>query len=460
MMENHASPLLNLPMEILHKICVHVVHQVESDLDIAAEVARCGVARDGVVPWQYSFPLVIHLYDFSLTSRVIRAIVEPLMYEKLLLNFSHRGHVHDGLKYLCDHPDVARRVKGVIATASTAVGLFGGGGAQFILDEARKKGFSLPDDKSLYTAEDYPAPFPRNVHQIAIDLALSYTPNVQSFVIWDYHIGFRLGDWLPPTLTFDSLHYLELRTDQSNGSMNMTHSLAVLSLLRHTPFIDTLRIQGYSSIDTEPRMWEFLPHLTVLDFDLGEYLGPRDPRFIGMHCKKLESFRYVSSQADLQLRMWPTRRRPRRGPTTPQDILEGLLPLKDTLRSLVLDLTDLTCVSGMADCLHLLSHFTGLQELQLYLDNMPTDDENLFIKHLPHNLERLGLVGLDSHSRAYYAARKLGEWVKAGGFQKLREIWWLSDQENLLSPKETIDAAFLNTNVACRASYAGLSRWH
>ncbi|KAK4221134.1 hypothetical protein QBC38DRAFT_492674 [Podospora fimiseda] len=493
---NLEPPLLNLPIEVLHDICRHLLNpQLDTtcalpeycDPDYALAQEFREKAERKLPPWWHSSPMFLALSPLQRTCRSLNTIVEPFLYEHISLSFWEDRRSLSLLRRLSHRPDLGSFVKR-LDISGTLWGLRAQADLESYLREAKRLGWKIPEARLKQQVFNHEMPMAWFTQELAVDLILAHVPKLEALRIHhENKAGHEYGVCLPRDIQFNSLRHIE--HSQHNGLEGATPS-RLIRILEHAPRVETLLLTGHQSFRSQEEansFWMALPELKVIEFDeAGDFLG-NDPVAISMFCPKLKSFRFshaTSSSAWINandISMYQLKRLL----TTPTQILKGLYPLRERLRHLDFDLSILTInkaappdpnVSTLnprktRHLLHkdlaILCEFVGLEQLRLQFGQRQNPiqwispiNDGFLVDCLPPNIKQLEIFQILQSTPLI----KLADSIKNGSFPLLKEVWYNvihQDPQRVISTTIKIGNAFRESGIeALQSAEFGGPKWY
>ncbi|KAK3986128.1 hypothetical protein QBC44DRAFT_403123 [Cladorrhinum sp. PSN332] len=445
-----SSPLLNVPAEIIHNICEKIINSAECVQSGNYAPPGCPIKE---APWWFALPGYPALINLRLACTSLAAIAEPFMYQRLHLQFRDPSKNEAALKKLTRHPELASRIKRLAVSTWYQKGdKFDG---SYLLGEAARLKCQVPvgamSDLKAGVKDIWA--WGEMLQALTIDLAMVHAPGIEELVLYYDNEDLQLGRWVPGGFELGSLRHVKIYVGQNWES----ESLLFRNFLPWcTPKLETLLIQRYkmTAEDYECLFWAPCDNLRALDLDEIICISPQEVAGIVEAAPLLESFRCTWHWDHLQSQI----------PTTPCNILEGLYPLRETLRHLDLDLMLLTQAEEPREDFNLLPEFTGLHRLQINFRgafNTPKtySDSKFLVECLPPNIKTLSLLrmtySLDD------SMEELAQAIKAGRFPALKEIWFPKNwQDPGESDAEAVEKFFEGTDVSVRENDWDGQMWY
>ncbi|KAK3331600.1 hypothetical protein B0T19DRAFT_397438 [Cercophora scortea] len=417
-------PLLTLPVEILHDIITHP--------DLHVLPARDPESRRG---WQDAVVNYETLGALSETCRALRRFVVPLLYRRVNFDCQETDLTVALLRHFARNPEYALFVKSATIFKHVHSEYFytdedwGYGGSEegwdsteedyddtaklkatngrhlrpdvrFLRREALRLGIPLPTPNSPRLDDDMD---PQIVDHLLLRdmLILTQIPNVEdlSLIVDEQHRSLNWADYLPESLVFSSLRRVKLQSSK-------TYPRFVLWLSELAGLLNPARMPALESVVMERdativspwlrplSLWTCdhpFQHVTRVNIERAE-LDLFQLEAMVLLFPRLETFRY---RAALHLSCVL----PGRDPEgeflrfVAQDICRALLPVKATLKTLVLDLCNRTGPAARDDHAMDLSEFTVLENLSLDIyDTKPREaSPDMLMNPLPPHIRRFSL---------------------------------------------------------------------
>lgn len=255
---------------------------------------------------------------------------------------------------------------------------------------------------------------------------------------------FDYARWLPDSFELDSLRHLDFEAPSFKVG-NQHESLA--AILRHTPAVTRLRVSvGHYGRHVVPIIRQSLPQL--------KHLHLPDARMeniasIVKFCPGIESCRLGEDNGKVCMKRLPEFS-PNSKHVTIDRVLEGLLPLRLTLRDLDADWQLL--YARTIHHLSLLSRFSALRSLRLVFVEWPPGDTDTLPEMLPPGIESLCFGGIDIEFHTI--AIQVRDYILKGGLQRLKlfryvimDVWTEREQDEL---RTLIASVWDGTDVECR----------
>jgi hypothetical protein len=360
-----ASPkLLDLPVEILTAICQLLCTHCDELKTIIRPMVEDDM--DMKLPREHRIRLIEKqeiervkkqegLKSLGQTSRLLRRIALPIRYH--YIGTLRPGYL-ETIKTLYSRNDVALAVRRVTLGDE----IYGPTDAQkdvsVIGEETlRRIGIQIPD---RLPHQEY-----QSMNHFQLDTILVRTTNIEHLDIWVRSVE-EYGAFLPEAITFPHLRFLDLTYYDTEGSFCMDR---VFTLLHKTPNLEEMKTwmcNSFAYVDPP------LLHMKSIEMAHSN-ISADDLDVIAHACPRLETFLFETNYGG---QPYDARR-----DFTGRDACEMLLPLKDTLRRLELNLSESLHMhmdedDGPEIVMTDLRQFRALQTLRLSVDCVYDDDSD------------------------------------------------------------------------------------